>query len=315
MTPSETPFDRRRFLGALGGLAGGLAAPGRMFGSAPSPDTSGIATGEIPASGETIPAIGMGTYITFNVGPSKRLRDHRVQVLQTFFDLGGGMIDSSPMYGSSEDVIGHCLERTTRNERLFSATKVWTPSAAEGREQIKRSRDLWHVPSFDLLQIHNLVNWREHLRTLRRRKESGATRYIGATTSHGRRHAEMESLLRDEPLDFVQLSYSIANRAAEDRLIPLARERGVAVIANRPYERGRLMDRHQKEKLPPWRDEVGVANWADFFLKFIISHPGVTCAIPATSQVPHMRENMGALRGKLPDEDGRRRMAEYVARL
>jgi len=257
----------------------------------------------------------MGTYITFNVGPVERLRRQRVRVLQTFFDRGGGMVDSSPMYGSSEAVLGYCLKRTTGNDALFSASKIWTRRDAEGPEQLADSKRLWGLGRFDLFQVHNLVNLESHLRLLRRRKEEGAIRYVGVTTSHGRRHRELEALLRNESLDFAQLSYNIANRAAEERLIPLALERGVAVIANRPFQRGHLMDRYQAEKLPDWKEEVGARNWAEFFLKFIISLPGVTCAIPATSQVAHMKENMGALEGPLPDAAGRQRMIEYVARL
>jgi diketogulonate reductase-like aldo/keto reductase len=257
----------------------------------------------------------MGTYITFNVGPSERLRRERAKVLRTFFELGGGMIDSSPMYGTSEEVVGDCLRRVGGAERMYSATKVWTRNDREGARQISESQKLWGVDRFDLLQVHNLVNWRSHLDLLRRRKEKGEVGAIGVTTSHGRRHRELEAVLRDEPLDFVQLTYNIVDRGTEERLIPLAREKRVAVIANRPYRGGWLMDRYQSKRLPDWAREAGISNWADFFLKYIITLPGVTCAIPATSKVVHMRENMGAMRGAMPDETDRRRMAEYFARL
>lgn len=315
---ADERFSRRRFLRLAAGIgAAQMAGPGvlRALGGDGAPYPSGIHTRAIPSTGVRIPAIGMGTYITFNVGPSKRLRDARAEVLRQFFRLGGGMIDSSPMYGSSEAVVGHCLKRVEGDARLFSATKVWNRDPEKGRKQIADSHRLWGVDSFDLLQVHNLVNWRAHLPILRERKERGEVRHIGVTTSHGRRHPELESVLRNEPLDFVQLTYNIRNRAAEERLIPLAKERGVAVIANRPYQRGRLMDRYQTEALPDWAPEAGIRNWAEFFLKYIIALPGVTCAIPATSQVAHMRENMGAMRGKLPAGADRRRMAEYIARL
>jgi len=312
MSIIRRPLDRREFL-RLGAGAGAVFALPHWLSAASHPE--GILMREIPSTGEKIPAIGMGTYITFNVGSSKRLRQDRAKVLQTFFDLGGGMIDSSPMYGSSEEVIGYCLKTTQKNDRMFSATKIWTPSDATGREQMKDSQALWGIRTFDLQQVHNLVNWRSHLDYLRTLKEGGQIRYIGVTTSHGRRHDELEAILKNEPLDFVQLTYNIIDRRTEDRLIPLAAERGVAVIANRPYDGGRLMDRYQREPLPDWASEGGVSNWAEFFLKFVIAQPGMTCAIPATSQVAHMRENMGAMRGKLPDEAMRRRMSEYVAGL
>lgn len=312
MFSKQWSCSRRKFLFSLGGLSASLPFSARSWGAAPS---GSIATRVIPSSGEAIPAIGMGTYITFNVGPSERLRKQRAKVLRTFFDRGGGMIDSSPMYGSSEEVVGYCLERVKKEDPLFAATKIWTSSDVEGPEQMANSERLWGVTPIDLQQVHNLVNWETHLRYLEKLKESGRIRYVGVTTSHGRRHRELESVLKNEPLDFVQLTYNILDRATEERLIPLAAERGIAVIANRPYQGGRLMDRYQREALPPWKAEVGVGNWADFFLKYIISLPGITCAIPATSQVVHMEENMGALRGRMPDEAGRRRMADYLARL
>lgn len=311
--------SRRRFLGAAGTLAGGLFLGQRIpVVGAEAADTDAVETirrNVIPATGERIPAIGMGTYITFNVGPSERLRRNRLGVLQTFLDLGGGMIDSSPMYGSSEEVLGYCLERAEHTDRAFTASKVWTRSTDEGRGQIDASMRLWKVETFDLFQVHNLLNWEAHLRHLRRRKENGDIRYTGVTTSHGRRHRELESILRNEPIDFVQLTYNIENRETGETLIPLARERGIAIIANRPYAGGRLMERYKSRKLPPWGGEAGIHTWADFFLKFIIATPGITCAIPATSRTDHMKENMGALHGPLPDADARRRMREYLAGL
>lgn len=304
--------SRRRFLQLGGTAAAGTLLPGPLRADDHLAD---LATATIPSSGERIPAIGMGTYITFNVGPAEPLRRARSKVLQTFLDLGGGLIDSSPMYGSSEDVVGWCLKRCSKTDRMFSATKIWTDSDAEGREQMRDSLKLWGVDHFDLQQVHNLVNLDAHLDHLRTLKEDGRIRHLGVTTSHGRRHDDLEALMKNEPLDFVQLTYNLANRRAEERLLPLAKERGIAVIANRPYQGGALMERYQDRPLPDWKEEVGVTNWADFCLKFIISHPAITCAIPATSQVVHMKENMGALRGTLPDEDGRRRMAEYFDRL
>jgi len=271
-----------------------------------------IRTKVIPATGEAIPAIGMGTWITFNVGDDIQARNQRTDVLRNFFEQGGGMIDSSPMYGSSEEVIGYGLDKLGQQSGLFSATKVWTPFGDDAADQVSNSERLWGVKPFDLMQIHNLVSWQAHMETLREMKAQGRIRYIGVTTSHGRRHAELERVMETQPIDFVQLTYNVVDRWAEDRLLPLARERGLAVIANRPFQRGALFDRYQSKPLPDWISEFDATNWAQFFLKFIISHPALTCAIPATTRVDHMLENMGALHGRLPDPEMRQRMAAYV---
>jgi diketogulonate reductase-like aldo/keto reductase len=266
----------------------------------------------IPATDEKIPVIGMGSWLTFNVGPVKKLRDARVKVLQTFFDMGGGMVDSSPMYGSSEEVIGYCLERIANDQKLFSATKVWTYGETRGIGQMEDSERLWGEKQFDLMQIHNLLDWETHIETLKEWKASGRVRYIGMTTSHGRRHDELASVMKSQPLDFVQFTYNILDREAEERLLPLAADQGLGVIINRPFRRGALFDLFERHPLPEWASEFDCANWAQFFLKFIVSHPAVTCAIPATTRADHMTENMGALTGKLPDAKMRRRMIAYV---
>jgi len=303
-------YSRRSFLRWVAGstLAGGAGWP--VAGSASEgrePQRK-----PIPASGETIPVIGMGTWITFNVPEDPDALAVRTRILETFFRRGGGMIDSSPMYGRAEAVVGHGLRELGHPQGLFSATKVWTRRTATGREQHADSLDLWGVDTLDLQQVHNLQNWEAHLETLRERREAGELRYIGVTTSHGRRHDELERILRREDLDFVQLTYNILDREAEQRLLPLARERGVAVIANRPFRRKALINRFQGHPLPDWAAEIGCANWPQFLLKFIVSHPDVTCAIPATSVVAHMEENMGALYGPLPDAATRRRMIDWV---
>ncbi|MGJ3261378.1 MAG: aldo/keto reductase [Rhodospirillales bacterium] len=307
---TRIPIDRRRFIGLTAAVAG-LGLTG-LPAFAAGPD---VLTKAIPKTGERIPAIGMGTWITFNVGEDKKLRDARTQVLAKFFEMGGGMIDSSPMYGSSEAVVGYGLDKLGRTDGLFSATKVWTPLTAHGEEQIEDSRRLWGLGTFDLFQVHNLLNWEDHLQTLRAEKAAGRIRYIGITTSHGMRHDGMEEIMRSEDIDFVQLTYNAVDRDAEARLLPLAAERGIAVICNRPYRRGGLIDHVQRHPLPAWSRDAGAGNWPEFLLKFIVSHPAVTCTIPATTQVVHMTENMGALRGPIPDEKMRRRMAEYVGNL
>lgn len=276
---------------------------------------AGIHTRPIPSTGERLPAIGMGTWLTFDIGVDSWLRDERARVLRTFFDLGGTVIDSSPMYSSSEAVIGYCLKRIGGSPPLFAATKVWTPTQALGVIQMRHSRDMWGVKRFDLMQIHNLVDWEAHLETLLDWKAAGKIRYIGITTSHGRRHDELERIMAEHPIDFVQFTYNVVDREAEARLLPLAAERGLAVIINRPFRGGGLFNLFGNQPLPEWAGEFGAANWAQFFLKFIISHPAVTCAIPATTRVDHMVENMGALTDHLPDPQMRARMADYLTGL
>jgi len=304
--------DRRRFLATLGAL--GLAAGGLV----PAPSRAAPADlirRAVPKTGEKLPVVGMGSWITFNVGDDPALRADRVEVLRAFFDRGGAVIDSSPMYGSSEDVIGHCLARLENDSALFSATKVWTPFQWLGRKQMAESEGLWGTKRFDLMQVHNLLDWEAQLETLTAWKAEGRVRYIGMTTSHGSRHDEMAEIMRTRPIDFVQFTYNILDREAEARLLPIAAERGLGVLANRPFRRGDLIDRLQSYPLPPWADEFGAATWPQFLLKFIVSHPAVTAAIPATSRVDHMRENMGACVGRLPDPVTRTRMIKYVESL
>jgi diketogulonate reductase-like aldo/keto reductase len=303
--------SRRWALAALGGLGAAAALKPRPLLAQPAP----VLTRPIPATQEQIPAVGLGTWITFNVGEDRALRDDRARVLQVFFDRGGGMIDSSPMYGSSEAVIGHGLKRVANGSGLFSATKVWTPFTGSGRTQMEESRRLWGLERFDLMQIHNLLNWEGHLPGLLEDKAAGRVRYVGITTSHGRRHDDMAHVMATEPIDFVQLSYNILDRDVEARLLPLAADRGLAVIVNRPFRTGQLFERFARHPLPDFAAEIGCANWAQVFLKFILSHPAVTCAIPATSRVDHLEENMGALSGPLPDAAMRQRMVRAVESL
>ncbi len=265
----------------------------------------------IPKSGEWLPVIGMGTWVTFDVTGHPDAMAARKQVLQAFFDGGGALIDSSPMYGSAEFVLGDLLRQTGNKSRLFSATKVWTLGKGLGVRQMERSREFWGVPRFDLMQIHNLLDWETHLDTLLAMKAEGRIRYIGITTSHGRRHEEMERIMASRPIDFVQFSYNILDREAERRLLPLAAERKLAVLINRPFEHGELFGAVHGKPLPAWARDIDCDNWAQFFLKFVVSHPAVTCAIPATSRVAHMKENMGAGFGRLPDAALRGRMVKY----
>ncbi|MGF2736307.1 aldo/keto reductase [Marinobacter sp. DUT-1] len=307
-------LSRRRFLIGVG-LSGLVVASPRLLAATPSSSEQDFHVRPIPSTGESVPAIGMGTWITFNVGSDQYLIDQRTRVLEAFLERKGTVIDCSPMYGSSADVIGAALDKLGAHDRIFSATKIWTSNGSETREQATTSVRRWGIERFDLLQVHNLLAWQEHLATLKAMKAEGRVRYIGITTSHGRRHRELARVMETEPLDFVQLTYNVLDREAEERLLPLARERGIAVIVNRPFQGGSLFRRFQSEPLPPWASEAGVGNWAEFFLKFIISHPAVTCAIPATTRVEHMQENMGAMYGQLPDARQRRMMADYVRQL
>lgn len=309
MSDSIHDHHRRRFLKTLA-AAGALPLVPRLSGAGPKTTI----TKPVPSTGEPLPVIGLGTSRTFNVGGDPVKLGELRSVLQAFFDQGGTLIDSSPMYGSAEEVTGILLKRT-KHPKLFSATKVWTDGKEAGVEQMEQSRKLWGVPRLDLMQIHNLRDWQAHLPTLRDMKAKGQLRYIGVTTSHGRFHDELEKLLKTEHFDFVQLTYNLEDREVEQRLLPIAAERGVAVLVNRPFQRSGLFGKVRGKPLPDWAKEFDCASWAQFFLKFAVSHPQVTCAIPATSKLNHLLDNMAAGVGHLPDAALRQRMIEYVAKL
>ena len=294
--------DAMRFLGGMGALA---ALP--AFPQAPA-----IHSRPVPASGERIPVVGLGTWITFDVGgtdsPARRVRG---DILRAFLAAGGRLVDSSPMYGTAEEVIGAELARTA-SPAPFSATKVWTVGALAGRRQMQQSLGLWRLPRFDLMQVHNLLDWESHWPTLKAWKAEGRARHIGMTTSHGRRHDDLERLLRKERLDFVQVTYNMNDRDVERVLLPVAAERGAAVIVNRPFDGGEMFGAKTAKPLPGWAKELQCASWAEAFLKWIVAHPAVTCAIPATSKPAHLAENVRALSGPLPDAPLRARMlADY----
>ncbi len=299
-----------------GALAATAMAIQPVFAQAQAASQAGApATRRIPATGEAIPPVGLGTWITFNVGDDDELRDECAAVMDAFFRAGGGMIDSSPMYGSAQQVVGYGLRKLGQPKGLFSADKVWISSGSRGPSQIEQSRSLWGVPRFDLLQVHNLLSWEEHLQTLSAMKAAGQLRYVGITTSEGRRHDLLETIMASRPLDFVQLTYNIVDREVEERILPLAADRGIGVIVNRPFQQGVLLRRLSGQPLPAWAGDIGASSWAQIVLKFIISHPAVTVAIPATSQVAHVRENMAAMSGPMPDAAMRKRMADHVRAL
>jgi diketogulonate reductase-like aldo/keto reductase len=310
-TPPASPGSpRRRFLGRLAAVAGSALLPVPA-----GAQDAALATRAIPSTGERLPVVGLGSWITFNVGDDRVARDACADVMRNFFAAGGRIIDSSPMYGSSQSVIGYGLAKLGMPATLFSADKVWIAAASRGSAQVEASRELWGVSRFDLLQVHNLLAWQDHLPMLFAMKQAGRLRYVGITTSEGRRHRDVEQIMRSQPLDFVQVTYNPVDRDVEDRILPLARERGIAVIVNRPFQQGALIDALSGHPLPAWASEIGCVNWAQLLLKFIVSHPAVTCAIPATTRVAHVRENMGAARGAMPDEPMRRRIAAHVERL
>jgi diketogulonate reductase-like aldo/keto reductase len=292
-----------------------LAAAGALAAVRPAAAQPGaILTRAIPSSGEAIPSVGLGSWITFNVGNDPVARDACAEVMRAFFEAGGRMIDSSPMYGSSQNTIGYGLSKL-RPPQLFSAEKVWVSSGARGPGQIEESRRLWGVPRFDLLQVHNLLAWEEHLKTLLAMKASGQVRYVGITTSEGRRHGDIERIMRLQRIDFVQITYNPLDREVEERILPLAEERGIAVIINRPFREGALTRKLQRHPLPGWAGELGCTSWAQAILKFIVAHKAITCVIPATTRVDHVRENVLAAGGTLPDDAMRRRIAADLAKL
>jgi len=266
----------------------------------------------IPASGETIPVVGLGTWRVFDVGGSPSERGPLKDVLKSLVELGGRVVDSSPMYGAAESVVGDLASELAITDKLFLATKVWTSGRDAGVAQMEQSVKRLRAQRLDLIQIHNLLDWRTHLRTLREWKAAGRIRYLGVTHYTASAYDELERVLRAEALDFVQVNYSLGEREAERRILPLARDRGVAVLANRPFAEGDLFQRVRAVPVPPWAVEFDRDSWAQFFLKWILAHPAVTCAIPGTSRPQHLVDNLKAAVGKLPDAATRDRMAAHV---
>lgn len=285
---------------AMSGTAGAATAPLRR---------------PIPGSGELLPVVGLGTWQTFDVGASESERAPLRDVLREFVRLGGSVVDSSPMYGKSEGVVGDLAAELDVRPKLFLATKVWTSGREAGIRQMDQSFRRMRTERMDLMQVHNLLDWRTHLATLRAWKEQGKVRYIGVTHYTESAYDDLARVLQAEELDFMQINYSIAEREAERRLLPLAAERRVAVLVNRPFAEAGLFHRVRGKALPPWAADIDCATWAQFFLKFVVSHPAVTCAIPATSKAKHLADNMQAGFGRLPDEATRARMARYLEQM
>ena len=272
-------------------------------------------TRTIPSSGEALPLIGLGTYQAFDAGASAAERKPLAEVMSALVARGGSMVDSSPMYGRAEGVVGDLQAQLGLRGRLFLATKVWTAGRDAGIRQMQRSLQSMQAGSMDLTQIHNLVDVDTHSATLEEWKRQGKVRYLGITHYHEGAYDELERLIATRRYDFVQLNYSLAERTADRRLLPLARESGVAVIVNRPFAQGGLFSRVRGKALPPWAADIDCSSWAQYLLKYVVSHPAVTCVIPATRKPEHMLSNARAGEGRLPEEPMRIRMARYLEQL
>jgi diketogulonate reductase-like aldo/keto reductase len=305
------PFDpkRRRLLTLLGGL--GLASTTSMLSAGQKPAAS-VITKPIPASGEKLPVIGLGTSRVFNVYREGETLDKLREVVGILASVDNSMLDTSPMYGEAERVAGDLVAGLGVRERLFFATKVWTEGRQAGIEQMQDSQQLLKTRTIDLMQIHNLVDWQTQYETLRDWKERGIIRYLGITHYHASAHDDVIRVMQKVPLDFLQINYSLAEPEAEQKVLPLARDKGIAVIANRPFARGALFRATKDRQLPAWATEIDCRSWAQFFLKFVVSHPAITCAIPATGKPKHMLDNQLAGTGKLPDAATRERMRTVI---
>ncbi len=313
MIGSTAMTSRRTLLKGIAGAGAWLAAGGS---NAREPVGTGPTIKRpIPVSGEQIPVIGLGTYQAFDVGSSTSDRVPLKEVLQGLVNNGGSMVDTSPMYGRAEEVVGDLAAELALRPSLFLATKVWTSGRDAGIRQMEESFRLLKTQTIDLMQIHNLVDWNTHTATLKQWKAQGRVRYVGITHYHEGAYDELERLIKTRQYDFVQLNYSIAEREAENSVLPLAQETGVAVIANRPFAKASLFSRVRGKQVPEWAQDFDCNSWAQFFLKYIVSHPALTCAIPATSNPKHMADNMMAAVGRLPDAGTRQRMAKFVDEL
>ena len=313
----ETPYNaivtRREAAKVIGGTAAGLFLP--ITPRAANESSSAMLTRAIPSSGEKLPVIGLGTWQAFDVDLTADNRRQLEEVLSLFVKFGGRVIDSSPMYGRAEAVMGDLTATLGIRDKLFLATKVWTHGKESGIKSMERSMALLRTKRIDLMQVHNLVDVHTHLATLREWKEQGRIGYVGITHHEAGAFGEIEKLMRSEKLDFVQINYSLMEPQAEQSLLPLARERGIAVLANRPFGAGDLFDKVPSKPLPDWASEFDCRSWAQFFLKWIVAHSAITCAIPATNKPGHLEDNMQGGTGRLPDPKTRRRMVEFVSSL
>jgi diketogulonate reductase-like aldo/keto reductase len=311
-TAGMTRAEFLRFaMAAAVGIGLGGAAHGKNNASTGVAADATMHTRAIPSSGELLPVIGCGTWQTFDAGPGTEERAPLREVLRVLFAAGGSVIDSSPMYGRAEQVVGDLLIELQAHDKAFVATKVWTQGRKAGIKQMERSMQLLKDDRIELMQIHNLVDWRTHLKTLRAWKAEGRIRYLGITHYTSQAYGELETVMRAEPLDFVQINYSLDDREAERRLLPLAADRGIAMLVNQPFGGGGLLRSLANVPLPAWAAEIGCESWAQVLLKYILGHPAVTCAIPGTSRPRHMADNCRAGSGVLPDETMRKRIVAW----
>lgn len=306
----------RRELLKLGAGAGAAAVVGLRPAWAALPigprrPRSDLITKPIPSSGEEIPVVGIGTARRYDVGSSAAEREPLKETLRIFSDAGGTVVDTAPSYGDAEIVVGDLVEELGIRDRLFIATKVRQEGQGAGEAEIDRSFERLRTDRFELLQVHNLRDVNTQLATLRAMKDAGTIRYVGITTSSRRQYEQFEQVMSDEELDFIQVNYSLSNRDAAERILPLAQERGMAVLVNVPFGRGRLFEAVGDRPLPAWAADFDAESWAQFFLKYIVGHPAVTCVIPGTAKPEYALDNIGAARGRLPDEATRRRMEEF----
>src|SRR5256714_4313773 len=307
-------MTRREAAKLIGGTTAGLLLPAGAAHAQAKRESSMIARA-IPSSGEKLPVIGLGTWQVFDVNLTPENEKQLGEVLSLFVKLGGRVIDSSPMYGRSEEVIGALATKLGIREKLFLATKVWTRGKQAGVESMERSLTRMQTKRIDLMQVHNLVDVETHLATMRDWKAQGRFRYIGVTHYNESAFSEVEKVLQKEKIDFLQINYSIMEREAEQRILPLAQDRQVAVIVNRPFGGGDLFSRARSRPLPDWATQFDCRSWAQFFLKWIVAHSAVTCAIPATDKPHHLKDNMQGGVGRLPEAKTRQRMVEFMAGL
>jgi diketogulonate reductase-like aldo/keto reductase len=308
-----TRMTRRKATHLIGVGAAGLCLPLRASAADAKTETSAMLTRAIPSSGEKLPVIGLGTWQAFDVDLTSDSRRQLGDVLSLFVKLGGRVIDMSPMYGRAEEVIGELTTALGIQDKIFLATKVWTRGKENGIKSMERSMALLRAKKIDLMQVHNLIDVQTHLATLREWKAQGRIRYLGITHYEAGAFAEVEKIMRTEKLDFVQINYSIMEREAEEQLLPLAQQRGIAVVVNRPFGGGDLFGRTRSKPLPDWAAEFDCHSWAQFFLKWIVANSAVTCAIPATDKPQHIEDNMMGGIGRLPDAKMRQRMVEFVS--
>lgn len=306
-------ITRRQATRLIGATTAGLFLPIGAARVQAASESLTMLTRAIPSSGEKLPVIGLGTWQTFDVEPASAERKPLEEVMSLFVKLGGKTVDSSPMYGRAEEVVGNIAATLRLRDSLFLATKLWTRGKQAGIESMERSLTRFQTQWIDLMQVHNLVDVGTHLTTMRDWKTQGRIRYLGVTHYNASAYAEVEKVLRSEKLDFLQINYSILEREAEERILPLARDRQVAVIVNRPFGGGDLFRRVRSKPLPDWATEIDCRSWAQVLLKWIVAHPAVTCAIPATNNPRHLEDNLQAGHGRLPDEKMRQRMVEFVS--